>query len=285
MDLRSYFHHPDLSLPVIRRRAAEAFVDLLACHVQMSTTWGRAVMWENSFPSREAYYNAVRRLRKAGFIAYRRSEDNEPVLIVTEEGKKRLPPGLNPQRFWKKKWRGIWYLLAYDVEEKNRAFRDGLRSFLERMRMGCLQRSVWVSARDVRPEYDDLIQSLNVESVSFLFESRTVLGRRTQDVVESAWDFERLRQIQSWYGEVFEHNLARVYSGNLSESTVRSLAREEVSGYLSAMAEDPLLPAELHPAGYLGPKVYNLHERFVYEVGQALRRARKAPKRRRLTNI
>ena len=42
--------------------------------------------------------------------------------------------------------------------------------------MGCLQKSVWVSPRDIRPEHDDLVKGIRVNFYAYLFEATTVLG-------------------------------------------------------------------------------------------------------------
>jgi phenylacetic acid degradation operon negative regulatory protein len=266
MDWRTYFHHPDISLPVVRRRAAEALLDLLASYGRLIASNGRSLTWCDCFPSREAYFNAVRRLRESGLIAYRRSEDQEPVLALTDAAGKHTGEVLNPEARWGRPWSGIWYVLAYDVPEKRRDLRDALRGFLKRMRMGCLQRSVWVSADDVRPQYDDLAKAAGIESVSFLFEATTVLGRSSRDIVAAAWDFERLGRIQRWYGEVFEHNamVLRSVAGDLRQ--LQALAAEELAAYRSAMCDDPLLPEDLLPSGYEGRRLCALHRAFVRAV-------------------
>ena len=65
-----------------------------------------------------------------------------------------MPEELRPEKFWNRKWDGIWYVLAYDVPEPQRSYRESLRRFLQRLRMGGLQGSGWVSPRGsdaVRP--------------------------------------------------------------------------------------------------------------------------------------
>ena len=270
MEWRSYFHHPDLCLPVIRRRAAELLLDTLLWYGQVVVTRGWCVSWNNSAPSKEAFYNSARRLAKAGLIVREGRGTTGASLILTEDGKARTSESFRADRFWKRKWNGLWYVLVYDIPEDRRKFRDNLRRFLARLRMGCLQRSVWVSAQDIRPEYDDLVHAAKVEYVSFLFEATTVLGRSPQDVVTEAWDFDRIDRIQGWYREVFEHNLAVVGSGKLEAEDLRKLAAEEIEAYLSAMWQDPLLPGELLPAGYRGYDVFQLHNRFVRAIKRHL---------------
>ncbi|MBN1669630.1 MAG: hypothetical protein JXR37_01260 [Kiritimatiellae bacterium] len=266
----SYFHHPDICLPVIRRRATEELLDLLLCFGGVLATRGRSLSWKEPFASPAAYDTAVSRLKKKGLLAYRRDGEGNPILDITTAGAERAARALRPHRQWRKRWKGIWYVVVYDVPEGRRRYRDNLRHFLKRMRMGCLQRSVWVSPWDIRPDYDDLTHAAAVEDISFLFEARTVLGRDPMHVVQSAWDWDRLETIHGWYVQVISRNLDQILSGKIAAESLPNLAREELSAYVSAMEEDPLLPQELHPANYRGREVLALHRNFVKSVGRRL---------------
>jgi DNA-binding transcriptional regulator PaaX len=265
------FHNPDICYPIIRRRVAEEILNLLEGVGEMMLTRGRSVMGNSCLPDRRAYYQAAARLRKAGLIAYRQDGGRHPVLILTPEGKNKTPDVLRPDKRWKQKWAGFWYMLVYDVPEKHRAFRDHLRRFLCQMRMGCLQRSVWVSPWDVRPEFDDLVKAGGIDEHAYLFQAVTVLGRGSEEIVRAAWDFERLEEIHAWFCQVCSQNMERMTTESCSRALILTLAREETSAYLGAMSEDPLLPAELYPPGYRGRDAYRLHRRFLKEVTGRLR--------------
>lgn len=267
-----YFHHPDISLPVIRRRTNEALLDMLFFYGELLCTRGWSLRWSSCFPSRTSYYAAVSRLRKSGVIAYRREKDAEPVLQLSDDD---YTPRevFHPERFWKHKWQGSWNVLVYDVPESQRAFRDGIRRFLVRLRMGCLQKSVWISPRDIRPDYDDLVQSVGVDYVSYLFEARTVLGRQQRDLVLDAWNFDRLREYHNWYIALCKANAGRLNSGGLRREEIEIMASEELTAYITAMEKDPLLPRELHPSFYKGRQVFDLHKAFVTLVRKRLRHA------------
>jgi len=270
METRSFFHHPDVSLPVVRRRVAQQLLELLGLFGEAALTRGRSLTWNHSFPSRHAYHAAVGRLRKLGLVVDRPVGDGRTVLALTAAGEERLPAACRPEPLWRARWNGLWYVLVYDVPEGRRRYRNALRNFLERMRMGCLQRSVWVSPRDIRPEYDDLKQAAGVDTVSFLFEARTVLGQKARDIVRTAWDFRRLQQIQAWYIDIYTEALARVAADALSEDELIDLSEEELTAYLTAMAEDPLLPRKLCPSDYCGRDAYRLHRKLTTEIGRRL---------------
>ncbi|MBN1268962.1 MAG: hypothetical protein JXB04_05200 [Kiritimatiellae bacterium] len=264
------YHNPNLSLPVVRRRVSEEFLQLLMETGDVLATRGRCLTWSSCWDNRQAYGGVLRRLRKAGLVVERRGKDNEPMLTLTDKAASRVPIECRPERYWKYKWNGLWYVLTYDVPESNRAYRNVLRGFLTRLRMGWLHRSVWVTPRDIRPEYDDLVRGAAVGRYAFLLEAETVLGQSPLEVVEGAWDMDRLQQIQHWYHQVFAENLERLRTADVPEEELVELARDEMSAYLSAMQEDPLLPRVLWPPGYRGEAAYRLHKAFVREVARRL---------------
>lgn len=264
------FHHPDLCLPVIQRKIGNELLDLFATFGEVLVSNGRSLTWNSSLPNQSAYYSATYRLRKAGLLAYRKSDGQTPVLMITEEGKRSLSGAREPEKLWNAKWGGIWYVLTYDVPEKDRLYRDTLRRFLGLMRMGCLHKSVWVAPRDIRPEYGDLVEASGVDSFSYLLEAKTVLGRPASEIVQNAWDFERLGEVQRRYIKVYSQNLEQLCRRDVSPEEATTLARQELEAYRHAMYGDPLLPQALHPSGYLGRGVWQLHRKLVREVTRRL---------------
>lgn len=271
MDMQKFFHHPDISMPVVRRRSARRFLEFVEFFGEALLTRGRSLDWNHSFPSKAAFRGAVRRLEQAGLLVAHRSERGElPAIELTDVGRQSVSELFDPARFWNRRWNKIWYILMYDVPESDRGYRNVLRGFLSRLRMGCLQRSVWVSPRDIRSEYEDLMEAAVADSVSFLFESRTVLGRGPDDIVSGAWDWARLASIQNWYLEVVSEIVDQLQADAFSPDELPGLADQGIDAYLSAMAEDPLLPRILLPDGYLGEDVYGLHRRLVREIAARL---------------
>ena len=204
------FHHPDWSLPVVRRRASEQWMDLLDGVGEVLATNGRSLLWNTTYPNQRAYNNAMYRLRNAGLIIRSGKQGRLPLLKLTEQGRDCLPVYHRPEKLWDTPWNGIWYVLVFDVPETERHYRDTLRGFLKKMHMGCLQKSVWITPRDIRPEYDDLETAARVHAVSYLLESRTVLHRETAEMVRDAWGFEWLEELHRRYLSVFGENLKRL---------------------------------------------------------------------------
>ncbi len=264
------FHHPDWSLPVVRRRAAEEWIDILCGVGEVLATRGKSILWSKSFPNQAAYHNAMTRLRKKGLIVRADEKGHLPHLVATRAAKNAQPAYHRPEKFWNAHWNGIWYMLIFDVPEKERHYRDTLRKFLKQLRMGCLQRSVWITPRDVRPEYDDLEKAASVNTVAYLLESKTVLHQDQQEMVQNAWDFTRLHELHNRYLEVFTENMEQLCRPSHTKEDLMDLLYQEAEAYIQAMRLDPLLPAQLHPKDYLGLHVWTLHAQLRTKIAAAL---------------
>lgn len=264
------FHHPELSLKVVRRQASAALLDFLAETGAVLMTRGRSLLGGQGFKIPTSYRMAMCRLRQQGLIAYRRTGGQPPVLQVTAKGEEARAAAARPERLWQRKWKGVWCLLSYDIPEKSRAYRDHLRWFLSSQRMGMLQHSLWISPDDIRAEFHDLAQAAALDQYAFLFEARNVLGRSDREIAERAWPMERIAKQQGWYLAVYEENFSRLIARPHAPAEVFELGREEMSAYAALMREDPLLPEALHPASYRGPQVVELHRRMLRAIGERL---------------
>jgi phenylacetic acid degradation operon negative regulatory protein len=266
----TFFHHPDFCPTVARRHLALEMLGMLDAAAGVLVTRGRSLTWNSSYPSRAAYNSAVYRLRKQGLIASRKKGGRQPVLRITGAGTHRLPDAFRPQRWWDRRWNGIWYVLVYDVPEVERSYRGALREFLKRKRMGCLQGSVWVCPHDIRADYSDLNEAAALSDYAFLFESRTVLGQPSSDVVHAAWKMDRVFAVQRWFQDMCARNQQRMVSEELDAATLTDMAAEEMAAYAKAMEHDPLLPRQLWPAYYQGEVAYKAHRAFLQAVARRL---------------
>ncbi|MDF7800227.1 PaaX family transcriptional regulator C-terminal domain-containing protein [Pontiellaceae bacterium B1224] len=256
------FHHPDVSWPVVRRRAGVEFMELLELTSLFLSRGGWGLINRNCYPNKAAYQNATSRLRKNGLIIHRNDGAETPKLVLSDTGRQLMPFYFDPEKYWNKKWNGIWYLMMYDIPEVDKRYRNVLRKFLKRMRMGCLQKSVWVTPRDIRPDFDDLAKAASLDGFAYLFEARTVLGLPSGRVVEDAWNFDRLFLLQQHYCRMAEINMERLLDAQCSEEDLSQLIRLAVDAYHSAFCEDPLLPNVLLPTNYLGREALLQHRKL-----------------------
>lgn len=264
------FHHPDISLPVLRRKVSEEWLDILCGVGEVLASRGKSILWNHSYPNQAAYHNAMTRLRKKGLLIQTDARNVLPRLSLSNLAKESRPDYEMPAKFWNTRWNGFWYLLIFDVPETERHYRNTLRKFLKTMRMGCLQKSVWITPRDIRPEYDDLEKVAAVDSVAYLLESRTVMHYDHLEIVKNTWDFDRLEALQRRYIDVFQENQKRVRSETCSTEDLMALLYQESEAYMHAMMKDPLLPNALLPENYQGRRVFKLHTQLRTEIAHAL---------------
>lgn len=267
--MKSMFHHPDYCPRVIGRRVTEQLVDALASYGAMFFSGGRSLLKSSSAPSDTAYRMTLSRLRKAGLVVVEKDGGGMPGLALTEAGRASMSVLHRPEVEWDRPWSKVWNLLVYDIPEKDRSYRRVLRDFLRRMRLGCLQGSVWIAPRDIRAEFDDLTRGAALGGYAFLFEARTVLGLPTEAIVTESWDFDRLQRAQQWY---LQHIGAATegLAQPVEPSELRAWLNEELEAYLAVMHLDPLLPRTLWPDGYAGPAVVAAHRAFVKAAGRLL---------------
>jgi DNA-binding transcriptional regulator PaaX len=260
------FHHPDISLPVVRRRIGLELVEMLDILGDVAIHGAWAFLQNRSCPNQNAYKRALDRLSEQGLIVKGRGLDT-PVLRISEEGADSLEAYFRPDKWWNRKWSGIWYLLVYDVPEADRPYRNVLRQFLKKQRMGCFQKSVWITPHDIRPQYDDLKEAAALGAFACLFEARTVLGMSAEQVVRESWDFDRLYEIQKRFCEVYSENL-EILQGSVSfdVNSLMRLAAEEIDAYRSAFVLDPLLPGALLPRDYKGKEAHSLHLKITNQI-------------------
>jgi phenylacetic acid degradation operon negative regulatory protein len=270
MEWQFFLNDPDICWPIVRRRIGEELLDLLAGYLEAVSTNAWSLTWNQSFPNRKSFRAAVRRLEKQGMLVSEWQGGQHVVIQVADGVIEKRSPSHTPHRFWRRKWDGVWYLLMYDVPEKDRNYRDQLRRFLTNKRMGCFQKSIWLTPHDIRPEYADLCEAASLERYAFLFQARTVLGRDPQSVVQASWDWESLRAGHAWYLSTCREHLGEIGDGPRDRSAFGMMAREEMLAYLSVMQADPLLPQSLHPPDYLGRKVAATHAEFMHAIASHL---------------
>lgn len=256
------FHHPDVSLPVVKRRIGLELLELLEVLGDVAVHGAWAFLHNRTYPNPKALEQAIGRLSKQGLVVKRQGLKT-PFLRLADDADKVLENYFQPEKFWNRKWDGIWYLLMYDIPESDKAYRNTLRQFLRRQRMGCFQKSVWVAAHDIRPQYADLDEAAALGAFACLFEARTVLGMPSEKVVRESWDFDRIYDIQSRFCDIYSANLQLLQGVvALGMDDLMRLAAEEIDAFRSAFVLDPLLPGQLLPTDYKGRDVIALHRQI-----------------------
>ena len=226
--------------------------------------WG--LFNKSCYPSTAAYESAKSRLRKQGLIVNATTGAGTPQLLLTDQAKDHMPDYFYPERFWNRKWNKIWYMMIYDVPEKDRKYRNVLRQFLKRKRMGCLQKSVWITPQDIRPDFADLAATAAIETFAYLFESHSVLGMPASHIVSDAWAMGSVHEIQEHFCITAENNIALLGQDSYSIAQLTELLKLTTAAFHSAMHNDPLLPHALLPDNYLGKEVFALQKSLMESI-------------------
>jgi CRISPR/Cas system-associated endoribonuclease Cas2 len=99
--------------------------------------------------SSEKFYSAFAYMRKEGLIDVE-YKSRQMYFSLTDEGKKRAGRyKINDLKIKKdKKWNGRWYVLIFDIEDKQKIKREALRGKIKELGLYQLQKSVWVCPYD-----------------------------------------------------------------------------------------------------------------------------------------
>ncbi len=172
---------------------------------------------------------AIRKLREKGWI----SRD----LVPTVEGQRRLQ-GFVPEDTMKRRWNGKWYMVTFDIPERERAKRQRLREVLRALGYVPLHQSVWLASEDF---FGDLQKFLKEEELTryVIFSVSQALGTKgSRELAARLWDVDDLNwRYRDW-----------VKSCERRDRPTGSLYWE----YIAIRQSDPQLPTELLPRGWYG---------------------------------
>lgn len=193
------------------------------------------------------FQKAVWRMFKTGDIE-KVSIKGQPVIRLTSRGQDRGVREFPLLSLSQKPWDRRWRIVSFDIPEKLKGRRETLRSKIERLGMGRLQESLYITPFDFGSDLQEFIESHGLSDHVIVFEARHTFG---EDAKSMAWRVWRLEKIEEDYKELLEvfvekKTLSREDNFNLQ------LKFEEI------LLADPLLPRELLPDDWIGFKVRKL---------------------------
>lgn len=221
-----------------------------------------------------AYRNGLGRqlaeLERQKFIETH-AQSNERAWRLTDVGVLHALGGRDPEARWSRKWDGQWRLVMFDLPNEHSRLRNQLRNLLRHRGYGWLQNSVWISPDPLDAEKSALAGSfVNVESL-LLLEARPAAGESDAEIVAGAWDFPAINQGYAEYLAVAASCPTGAASNEKSAKVFREWAAAERAAWRMAITEDPLLPARLLPASYLGREAWSARQRTMQAVANRLR--------------
>lgn len=171
------------------------------------------------------------------------------VVRLSQAGKQRALGGRDPMQQWSRPWDGRWRFVMFDVPVDLGSLRQQLLRVLRSRHFGYLQRSIWVTP-DPTNDVRGMLRQTQVQADAFLvIEGQPAAGESDAEIVDGAWDFERINQ-------GYERYLALVTIPPTARSRWIEWARREDAAWKSAVRRDPLLPLSLNPPGYRGREAF-----------------------------
>lgn len=203
---------------------------------------------------RKAEFLAWRNLEKFNYLTLKRTIQRakskgwiKDDLTLTKEGKKRLE-GLVPCYFGKREWDGNWYLVSYDILEKMRIFRNILRNSLKRLGFGRVHASFWISPFNFLGEVEKIVKDYNLSPFVILAVSNKLGREESKYLANRIWKLEKINERYQ----------------KLIEKTKKEKPEDLIFEYLAILYNDPQLPDELLPEGWLGEDAYLVFKNFSF---------------------
>jgi len=131
-----------------------------------------------------------------------------------------------------KPWDRRWRLVAFDIREKNRHFRDKLRGKLKELGFQKLQRSAWISPLPVEPFILNLAKASEKGATIFLFEGK-IKEKEPHQLIKDLWP------IDEWAEEA-NKLIAEINRRDSVDDKTKAL-------FWQLLIEHPLVPLDLLP--------------------------------------
>lgn len=241
--------------PVHVHPKTEEFLNLLLWSAEMlaKPTFRRLTMGSyEGWLYRNGLSDRIRALQKRGTLEANGSSRKDRCYRLTEHGRLHALGGRDPQAQWSRVWDRRWRLVLFDVPVRYSARREDLRRSLREQAFGCLQGSVWVSPDPLNLD-EGLVKKGKVAGESLcLMEAQPGPGMRDADIVEEAWDFNRINSHYTRHLTVLDARPDEPLRTTAAAHAMQRWSAQERAAWLAAVTIDPLLPKRLLPRGYLG---------------------------------
>lgn len=120
---------------------------------------------------RGSFYRAIAELLERGYLE-QIEIDGDKYLKTTSKGKLKLI-----RKKYLKQWDGLWRIVAFDIEEKRKKTRELFRAKIREL--GCLpiQKSVWITPRDISIELEEILDILELHDNVDYFISQALTNK------------------------------------------------------------------------------------------------------------
>lgn len=193
------------------------------------------------------FQRAVGRLLKTGDIE-KTTRSGEPIIRMTSQGRGKWVREFPLFELSQKPWDNLWRIVSFDIPEKLKSRRNSLREKIERLGMGKLQESLYISPFDFAVDLQEFVEDHGLADFVDVFEARHTFGEDSKSLAWRVWNLERLEKKYSELLDLFEEKQT---PGSEDRNNLQ-LKFEEI------ILDDPLLPKELLPENWVGERVRKL---------------------------
>lgn len=159
-------------------------------------------------------------------------KNGEPYLRLSSSGRKKVTRDFPILKWTQNPWDRLWRIVFYDIPEKEKRIRVGLQRKLVELGFGQLQESVYVSPFDLAEDIREYILIHGLGDQVFVSVSKRLLAGNERALAEKVWHLAKLNQrYQKWLD-----------------------SNRSYSSFLEILKDDPCLPTQLLPDGWLGEK-------------------------------
>lgn len=220
---------------------------------RMSNYWGHVEM--------RTAYRAFQRCHALQYVE-KQLQGDDVVFRLSEKGRKLLEQRRPSAASRHRTWDGRWRMVMFDFPEVARKARDAFRRQLRQQRLGCLQKSVWISPDSIIPAWKRLLEETKLTEWVLLFESAELGPVNDVDIACRVWPNKELDQRYKRYLSYFSdlpRSLKKARPSELDAELRREIRRESNS-YFAVLEDDPVLPSVLVPRDFSGIRADTLHK-------------------------
>lgn len=219
---------------------------------RLSRYWGYTEM--------RAAYRAFNRWEAEKYLEQQKL--GEQVLYrLTSAGRQFLRLHAPSASLRRRTWDGRWRMVMFDFPEVARKARDAFRRELKVHRMGCLQKSVWITPDPVIDDWKRLLAASELTEWVLLFESAELGPVEDLAIARRIWKLDEVSARYERYLTVFKSLPRQMRSAKSStlQGELGNTIQRERRAYFDTLRGDPMLPSALTPKGFAGARADELH--------------------------
>lgn len=190
--------------------------------------------------TRQVISSTLGRLAGKGLIKAK-SQSKEKIYSITEDGQELITKTLKHIELMDEKaWNEHWFFVIFNIPEKHRKYRDLLRHKLISAGFGRMQNSLWINARDLSFELEDIIKDKKLNSFVTVLQPK--LNKDDISVLVKNLEFD-WNSLKAQYEDFSKKAQEFLDSKNQKPLFARFL----VYHYAKACASDPKIPKKYSP--------------------------------------